>query len=79
MEELSSRERIWIRSSKSVRVDHYISALFPIQRKGLTDNIIKVTSSRNSVRGVFMEWSKISTKSSMGLDIKGMLFSEDCN
>jgi hypothetical protein len=79
MEELSSRERIWIRSSKSVRVDHYISALFPIQRKGLTDNIIKVTSSRNSVSGVFMERAKMSTKSSMGLNIESVLLSEDCN
>jgi hypothetical protein len=78
MEELSSGERIRIRSSESVRVDHYLLAPFQRCRRRLTDNIIKITSSRNSVCGVFMERSKVSTKSSVSLNIKRMLFSEDC-
>jgi hypothetical protein len=79
MEELSSGKSIRIRSSKSVGVDHYLSAPFQRCRRKLTDNIIKITSSRNSVCGVFMERSKVSTKSSMSLNIKSVLFSEDYN
>jgi hypothetical protein len=77
MEELGSRESIRIRSGESVRVHHYSSAPQYIHKKELTNNIIKITSSRNGVCSVFMEWAKMSAKSSMGLDIKGMLFSED--
>lgn len=85
MKELGSGKSIRIRSSESVRVDHCLSA--PLQLystaliygRGLTDNIIKITSSRNSISGVFMERSKVSTKSSVSLNIEGVLFSEDYN
>jgi hypothetical protein len=79
MKELGSGKSIGIRSSKSVGVDHYLSAPFQRCRRKLTDNIIKIPSSRNCVRGMFMEWSKVSTKRSMSLDIKSVLFSENCN
>lgn len=79
MEEFSSGESIRIRSSKSVRVDHYLSAPLVTDRRRLTDNIIEITSARYSVGGMFMEGSEVSAESSVSLDIEAMLFSEDCN
>jgi hypothetical protein len=79
MEELSSGESIRIWSSKSVRVNHYTSIPHKPYKEGLTDYVVKITSSRNSVCRMLVERSKVSTKRSMSLNIKSMLFSEDCD
>jgi hypothetical protein len=77
MEELGSRKGVRIRSSVFIRVDHCLSAHFQLHDAALTDNIIKIATSRNSISSMFMERSEMSTKCSMRLNIERMLFSPD--
>ena len=60
VEQLGSRESIWVRSSESVRVDDYYSAMPWGYERRHTNNVIKVGSSRNSISSMFMQRTKVS-------------------
>lgn len=44
----------------------------------LTDNIVKIASLGDGIRGMLVQGSKVLTELSVGFNIKRVLLSEDC-